>query len=275
VKQKRAKYITALEVNELMADADRVIYPSKFRFLKEHKGYRPGNLHLLLGTSGGGKSTVARSLLIDILPRIQKKVLIWLSEETHLEFVTELARTGIFNHGKELKNKIDFFSEQENDLSEMELCTTMKEFVDSDEYDFFIYDNITTSKVYMGQLPAKQSQFAVWFKKICSQNKVAALIVAHTGAEISDNMNRFINYNDIRGVKTLPHISQFIYILQRFINEAGYIYQMLLLVKNRGQRTSEKMFLIEYDDSMMLYSGDRIVNYEKMTEIFKNRQKLK
>jgi len=272
---KKGKYITALEVNELMAQSDKTYYKSRFRFIKSHNGYRPGNFHLLIGTSGGGKSTVVRSLLVDLLPSIKKRILVWLSEETHQEFIREFGRSGIYNYGKELKNKIDFYSEQESSETMPQMKQRIKSLLENEDYEFIIFDNLTTSRLYMDRRPNEQAEFSLWLKAICQNSDTAALLVAHTGAEISDNMNRFINANDIRGAKSIVNLSQFIYILQRFINEAGEIFQMLRLDKNRGQDAQEKLFLLEYDRSMVLYQNDRILSYDMLKEIFKNRRNLR
>jgi ABC-type proline/glycine betaine transport system ATPase subunit len=57
---------------------------SKLGFLNAHNGLRRGSLHLVLGTTGGGKSTLVRTVLRDIIFNAdnQLSVGVWLSEET-------------------------------------------------------------------------------------------------------------------------------------------------------------------------------------------------
>ena len=60
------------EIFNLLKERDKVHWYSDYHFLNEHKGHRPGALHLYLGVAHGGKSTLMRSLLIDALKKCDK-----------------------------------------------------------------------------------------------------------------------------------------------------------------------------------------------------------
>ena len=85
------------EIEVLHEGADRVYFDTHYNFLKAHNGFRPGCMHMFMGTSHGGKSTLVRSLLTDIclsgkdINGEPNPVLLWLSEETVLEFLLPLA----------------------------------------------------------------------------------------------------------------------------------------------------------------------------------------
>ena len=84
------------EIEVLREMADKVYFKSHFEFIQSHKGYRPKNVHLFMGESHGGKSTLVRSLVMDAcLSDEAPPVLVWLSEETPHEFLNELYRSGI------------------------------------------------------------------------------------------------------------------------------------------------------------------------------------
>lgn len=52
----------------------------EFNFIRDHYGLKRGKAHMLLGSSGRGKSTLSRSILFQLASK--KKVLLCSSEET-------------------------------------------------------------------------------------------------------------------------------------------------------------------------------------------------
>jgi KaiC/GvpD/RAD55 family RecA-like ATPase len=63
-----------------------VLFPSiQFDFLKGHNGFQAGMCHVLVGTTGTGKSTLARSILAQQAK--ETNVFYYSSEETKNEFI--------------------------------------------------------------------------------------------------------------------------------------------------------------------------------------------
>lgn len=269
------EYITSIELSELHERASVVWFNSMFFFLKAHKGYRKGNIHLLLGSSGGGKSTLVRSMLIDALPRVSKKILVWLSEETADDFKMEISKTGLIDHGRSLLDKMDIFSEQDSDIKNCdEMFFYLSELLSQNKYDMVFLDNITTSLIYMDRRPNEQASVSKELKKLCQKIDIPMILIAHTGAEISDTTPRTINPNDIRGSKTIINLSQFIYILQRFMNNEK-IFQTLRIAKHRGQDVKNKIFKLKFESRNFLFTEDRIINFDAFSDAFKERDKLR
>lgn len=270
------KYMTTFEIEEAQREASSILYDTKFNFLRQHNGFRNSNIHLILGTSGGGKSTTVRTLLIDILPKVPrgKKLLLWLSEETAEEFFVEINKSGLIEHGRPLLDKLDIFSEQEHiDDSAQQLEFKMSEFVKSGQYGFLIFDNLTTSEMYMGRKPNEQGAFSKRLKAKIQETRIPLLIVAHTKAEVTDNMHRLIESNDIRDSKSIVNLAQFIYVLQTFyINEKRI--NTLRIVKNRGQLVEQSMFVLKFEPKTFLFGTDRAIDFNEFKSIFKERNKL-
>lgn len=69
------------------------LFKTELLVLKHHKGLRPGRLHVMTAPTGADKSTMVRTFIIDQLANSPgSNILVYLSEETSLEFFTELKR---------------------------------------------------------------------------------------------------------------------------------------------------------------------------------------
>ena len=268
--------MTPFEMKDMKINANKIYYESKFNFLFQHNGFRPANIHLLIATSGGGKSTTVRTLTIDVLPKIPKgkKLLIWLSEETSDEFYIEINKTGIIDHGKELLNKLDIFSEQEHiDLNDKQLEVELKKLLDTGEYAFLILDNLTTSEMYMGKLPNEQGAFSKRLKAKIQEVKIPLILIAHTKADVTDNMPKLIESNDIRDSKSIINLAQFVYVLQTFYILEKRI-QTLRITKARGYVIKQNMFILTFDEKTFMFSKDLAIPFDELKRIFKGRNKL-
>lgn len=258
---------------ELLEKNQKVYFKSNFGFINRHKGFRPSNLHLFIGTPSGGKSTLMRSLLLDVLEEIKnnEKILLWLSEESEEDFLTEIFYS---TNVTAPLHKIKIISE--TDFLDMKPIDKFKVFakeVSSMEYSFIFFDNITTSAFYMDRKVDDQSTMAANFKKIANGSKVPVILFAHTGAQIADNNVRLIDQNDIRGSKTIVNLIQFCYIMQRFhIGDA--IFPTIKITKHRGQIVNNKIFKLVYSESKRIYESDVELSFKDFNEAFKDRNVL-
>ena len=265
--------ISGMEISDLAKKNMVVHHPSRFNFLSEHGGYKKGSMHLVMGISGGGKSTLVRSLLLDVLGSIKSKVLVWLSEEDTKTFMVEIAKTGVFEDLSEPMNNVSIYSELEQEKDAKGLCEDMRDLISSGDYGFIIYDNITTSKMYAGARPNKQGDFAMWLKKQISDANIPALVVAHTRADVTENINRIINDNDIRGSKDIVNLSPFIYILQRF-REGTSVFPTVTIQKSRGTNVKDTIYLLNYSKKHYINAGDKKISFQIFSDAFASRNKL-
>ena len=271
------------EIFNLLKEREKVFWYSDYSFLTEHKGHRPGALHLYLGVAHGGKSTLMRSLLIDALKRCkkEKKILVWLSEETENDFLIEfsmaLAHLNQID-AKVLLSKILIHSEMNYSnifpKSDVKLkYKYFKETILNEEIDLILFDNLTTSEFYMDRSIEDQSYFIRDLKEVVSKANKPFIMVAHTGADMTENSHRLISMNDIRGCKSVINIVQHCYILQRFqINDC--YYPTLRITKHRGQSVENKMFYLFFDKDRNLYIKDKCINFLELKDNFKRRNVL-
>jgi ABC-type cobalamin/Fe3+-siderophores transport system ATPase subunit len=270
------QYMTKLQCDELLKTAKETHYNSKFMFLRSHNGFRNGKLHLLLGASSGGKSTVVRSLLFEVLSATPKgkKVLVWLSEESLNDFKTELHKTGIIEKGKPLLEKLLLFSEQEYiGKSPQEFQSKLGKYADSGEISFIFFDNMTTSKIYADMHPTMQVNVMGFLKSITQRNNIATLLVAHTGATVRGGAKQLIDMNDIRGSKSPVNMVEFLYVLQT-VQVRDRMIVTVAIQKHRGQDISGKYYQLRYEKRLMLYIGDFHLEFEDLKQLHKDANKL-
>ena len=66
-------------------------FSTRLSFLDEHKGLRKCCMHTILGRASGGKSTLVRTVIADLVennPDI--KISLWLSEESEMDYLANL-----------------------------------------------------------------------------------------------------------------------------------------------------------------------------------------
>lgn len=245
---------------------------SRLGFINAHNGLRRGSVHLVIGTAGGGKSTLIRTIIRDILfhkNNAEHELSIWLSEETCKEYkseimfglppVEELKRGVIVSEEDNQDEDFEFFLEQQRILKPTVL----------------VYDNITTSRFYEGARPGQQSAIFRKIKSLTKELNCATVLVAHTTAEINDGMDGIIMPNHIRGSKQPVNGSEFLYVLQRFKSEKGNHYPTVKIYKHRGQNLVHDLYYLHYRKELRSFEGDTPLEFNQFKEQFLKRQKSK
>jgi hypothetical protein len=253
---------------------ETVYYNSDFNFLRSHKGWRPASIHTFLGTPGGGKSTLVRTLIIDFLCNCKKgeTIVILLSEETAIEFLSQFNKT-------KFNEKLD----QLIIISEIELMEKLKDkrkvwmhildILKVENASLFVFDNITTSQMYMDLKVDDQGRFALSISSLCRKLQIPIILIAHTNGAVTEGINRLIDMNDIRGSKTFVNVSHFFYILQRF-QLASTIYPTLRITKHRSQEVEGSIFFLQYHKKSRIYALDKKLSFSDFKEAYKSRNAL-
>jgi KaiC/GvpD/RAD55 family RecA-like ATPase len=264
-------YFTESEQKAYEASLKEVHFHSRLGFLNAHNGLRKGCLHLILGTTGGGKSTLIRTLLRDAIfnPANDMQTNLLLSEETVRAYKAQIAY-GLPSHDRLLSTAC---------LSELEMKGVrnkknhIEEWLRFYQPELFFYDNVTTAEPYNDKTAREQAAYITWLKELTSELGMATVLVAHTDANATDSMGRLINVNDIRGSKTICNLVEFAYILQRFEIDQEY-YPTLRVVKHREQELVHSMYFLQYDKRLRSFSGDTAIEFKKFKEMYGKRNRL-
>lgn len=262
------------EINVLHKMAKKVFFQSHYAFLTNHNSYRPRAIHTFMGESHGGKSTLVRSLVLDVcLNDPPTPILVWLSEETVYEFLAELYRCNI---DKNKLKHLHVYSEldyKKGFQSVNEVFIEIKRICFEHDIELIFIDNLTTSFIYMDRQVKEQSIVSKELKKLANDTDCPIALMVHTGAAVNNGMSRLIEMNDIRGSKTIVNLSNFFYIMQSFHDE-NKITSTIRITKHRGQEVAHKFYKLNYSSQARLYAVDEMLTFEEFKEIFKKRNLL-
>jgi nicotinamide riboside kinase len=253
------------DINRLSKKNETIYVKSDFKFIKKHNGFRPGYMHVLLGMTSTGKTTLVRSILKDLYRA--GKIFVWLSEETCESFAASMAKLGVI----ESFNNLIFESEIDLNISTIEkMKIEIENRLVASCAKIFILDNITTSKFYMGQFE-DQSNSSKWLKEICNKLKIPFIILAHTRSGL--DKGRLLEPDDIRGDKTLANLAEYFYIIQRMVVKEE-IFTLLHVNKSRDHDGAGKIYKLIYNLQERCYSADMELEFNLFKEYYNNRNKL-
>jgi len=244
---------------------------SSLAFLNAHNGWRKGKLHVFLGKTSGGKSTLMRTLLADSLDAAQegKKIGLILSEETKIDFLNEFNWSGKFT---ELAKKLKVASEKDYpQLKNRDNWLKLTKRMVDEGCQVIFHDNPTTSAVYGSDFKS-QTEMAHVYKDLAKAANIPIVLFAHTN-RVNENHASLISEDDIRGSKELVNLAEFFYILQTF-NVENKKHTFLRIVKNRGQDIENYNYKLNYIPEFRAYLDVDTVNFSEIKEIFKKRNKL-
>lgn len=264
--------MSSVEQTMLSEESKDQKFKSVFHFLNEHRGWRPGKVHLFLAPTHNGKSTLTRSLIWDfaINTRFDQKCLVWLSEESSEDFRVEFANIGL---PAELGNKIVIVSEQDEELSLNEKKRLFDYAIKSACPSIVFFDNVTTSEFYMDRKVEEQSNFGSYLKLTAKQQDIPMVIIAHTGGDTGLN-KRFLEANDIRGGKSIVNLAEFLYILQMIkvfndVTKKVDKFPTLRIEKHRSQNDVENLFFqLKYNPVTVSFMEDRPKPYDEFKKLF-------
>lgn len=253
------------------------VHETSLKFLNEHNGIRPGKVHLLIASSGSGKSALMRKIIKDTIK--SSRCLVWLSEESDDEFSETFTRQDVTN--KENIRIIDESSvthDDKRDLFNKFKMACIGSF-DGQGAEVVFFDNITTSEMLPSRID-DVSRFHIeivnFFKDtLRSDTPMALWVIAHTKKEIPQrNYHKLLSIEDIRGAQTICNRVQHAYTLQLFSDSSGRFYSIIKTHKQRGYDMSSKFYSLIYNPLMKTFQNDVEVPFSYVKGCFDNREKL-
>lgn len=252
---------------EATADEKVVYFKSRFQFLSGHNGIRPDLFHLFIGMSGAGKTTLSRSLIIDLIENGHSPF-IWASEELETQYIPIISEI--------LKEKLDgkfmFFEESQNKEPYKKVFDAIELSIKEKKCDILVFDNLTTSEWYGEGFDGQSAAMDV-LKSFSQRLRIPVIIFAHTVSKARANQDYELDQNDVRGSKKITNKSEYIYVMQQFTVKEQ-IYSTIKVDKHRQAPSLGKYFLFKYSHKDRLYLSDMKIPFDKYQEIFKSRDRL-
>jgi archaellum biogenesis ATPase FlaH len=262
--------VTKDEIKGSINDAMERKYPSKFAFLNEHNGIRPSALSIMLGTSGGGKSTLIKSIVADSCK--DHEVIVWLSEEEKSQYSIDLVRV---DPNVNLDN-IYFFEERKyrehiKSLRSTEsIISSLMGMIREQKVGIVFFDNLTTSSFYDGRKPEVQADILAGLRDSAIKDNIALFCAAHVG-KMTDGLTKMIRQDDIQGSSASTKTAQFFYILH-LIDVGDKRQAYIELKKHRGFNPLCKFFKLLFKYGA--YVSDERSSFESVNETWGMRNKL-
>jgi energy-coupling factor transporter ATP-binding protein EcfA2 len=266
------KPVTNKQIIDCIDKHSKIIYPSRFAFLNEHLGIRPGCLHGLLGTTGSGKSSLLRSIISDTAEH--SKVLVWLSEEQVDDYQLGIIQT---NKNVNLSNLL-FFEETGLGQAEYEsVDETIDCFCENAikaQVDVIFLDNLTTSFMYSDNWGVRgQGKVIERLHDFTIETGIPIFFAIHTRKDVGANSRKEIVGEDIRGNNQAFQKTQYFYVLQRFSTKGGY-QTFISIKKNRHHTINQNTFYLNFNRDRNYYDRDKAVSFEAFNKAFKDRDFL-
>lgn len=256
------------QVNALLKNNNVFDFKTSLNFLLAHNGMRKNKMHLLIAPTSAGKSTLTRTIVYDFIKNNpDKKILIWLTEESKDEFKTAFYK---MDTSKLNLQNIKISSQIGIKANEKSIKYQIEEMIDHYDIDLVLCDNITTAgEIYRDKNVETQSNTAAWLKDLVQ--KTTIFVIAHTNTK--EFTDRLLDSNDIRGSKTIVNLTEFMYIMQP-ININNSLHQFLLIKKHRGQELNSRFFQLIYESKTQSFSKDIVADFKGLVELFRLRNKL-
>lgn len=244
---------------------------------QDHNGWRPGNLHLFIGTAGGGKSSTMFQILIDLVKCNTEffeaqKVLIYLSEETTDTFKANMINIGLTSdNAQKFLEKVLLISEPEiknkyckDTLTPQEIENIIQLACRENNVGFFILDNLTTTDPYLEDRHNEISLLAKRLQHACRDLVIPFLIFAHTRGDVNEPG---FSMEDIRQKKTITLLTEFCYLIHRFSSTRANSY--LQIVKHRGYPVKDWFYELAYNYDLGIVDKMRKADRDEFKERLK------
>lgn len=238
-----------------------------FAFVDDHKGFRPGKIHILQARTSTGKTSIARSLFAKM--SFDHKCLWYSSEETLEDWKIKTPE-----HSQPREDNVFLIEEHEA----KKLYSTPREFlqmlemtIDLKQIRFFVFDNITTTTFYNDLKPKEQSDFLGNLKSMIAKSNCAVLILAHVSSSCK---TKLFQSDNVRGNKTLSNLAEYWYNMIRVVVKGEDSIQenittLVHVEKSRAHDNSEQIYFLKYNRAQG-YFADKQIDWKQMKNFLKD-----
>lgn len=244
-----------------------IYFPSEMNHLRDHNGFRPGELHVLVGVRGGGKSTLFRTWILESLFN-GKRVYIRLSEEKSQDYQDEIVESiGRVMNVDEMTNlKTDSELELKFDQHGSQYFDDLKMLVMNFRADILFFDNFTTSELSDGNVMI-QGKNAKFLRNIAQKLNIPVVVASHTSKGFKANV--IATGDDSRGNMTLVNTAAYVYSVNVFF---GHVEKptIVFVDKARHHSSSNKsLYRLQFEPKLGIYVKDQKCYRTEIAQILK------
>lgn len=242
-----------------------IYFPTNLEHLRDHNGFRPGEMHILVGIKGGGKSSLFRTWMCECLFH-SKRVYIRLSEEPSQTYQDEV----IVNLGRimDVSGLDTIKTDSERELSHDQLGAQyfedLKIRLRNFRADILFFDNFTTSELSECGVQV-QGKNAKALRDLAGALNIPVIVASHTGKGFKGNS--IATGDDARGNMTLVNTAPYVYSINVFDGRPG-MPTILFTDKARHHPFANKSFYqLTYNKEITLHVGDKKISRVELAEI--------
>jgi len=244
-----------------------IYFPSSMNHLRDHNGFRPGELHVLVGVRGGGKSTLFRTWICECLSQ-GKRVFVRLSEEKSRDYQDEVVESmGRVMDVDGMDNlKTDSELELKFDQHGAQYFDDLRILVMNFRADILFFDNFTTSELSDGNVML-QGKNAKFLRNIAQKLNIPVVVASHTSKGFKSNV--IATGDDSRGNMTLVNTAAYVYSVNVFFSHPQKP-TIVLVDKARHHSISNKsLYGLTFEPRLGLYVKDEKCSRAQVAQVLK------
>jgi len=246
-----------------------VRFRSVYKHLNDHNGFRDGELHLLVGSKGSGKSSLFREWIIECV-RQGKKVYVRLSEDKKTDYLDEISKFFDDHEGVIFKNLI---IDSDLGLTEDEQKTyfdDMEMRIKNCCAEIVFFDNFTTS-IMTRQGISEEAKNAIKLRELADKLEIPIVVAAHT--EKAFKGRSVASGDDVRGNATIANVAAYIYGITVFFQIASRPTVLFTDKARHHTKANKKYYKLIFNTNTESYVKDTDLSYIEMDEIMEQLKK--
>lgn len=244
-----------------------IFFPSQMNHLRDHNGFRPGELHVLVGVKGGGKSTLFRTWIIE-QAALGKRIFIRLSEEKSQDYQDEIIENlGRVMEVDEMSNlKIDSELELKFDQHGSQYFDDLRMLLMNFRADILFFDNFTTSELSDGNV-SLQGKNAKALRIIAQKLNIPVIVATHTSKGFKDNT--IATGDNARGNMTLVNTAAYVYSVNVFFAHAEKPTIVFVDKARHHSLSNKSLYKLQFEPRLSLYVKDQKCSRTEIAQIAK------
>lgn len=247
-------------------------FKSGLQVFIDHRGFRRGEVHTLVGTKGSGKSTWSKTILSE-LAASERGVLLYISEENREKYVLDLNRCFRLNNNTSInakryldniivKSELDFTPDEPEIFFE-----TIEKIIELGNIECFVFDNFTTA--YLSELPIQQqSKLLRRFKELANKCNIPVVLFFHTSKKTN---TKDLDGDSVRGSATAINVGSYNYVIYQHKTAMGirnFIYTEKARYHNKANK---QLYEAMYNVNVGMFTSCRPLTMEEYKDIISEK----